>query len=93
MSIPVARSLPLTVIATNLKGSGQFLHIKEELTLGEPLVMIVYGIEVLFIIRDIRDTHPRITQPWCSDDAGVGRSLVTYRPTSSSSSEGGPPRG
>ena len=35
--------------------------------------MITYGIGVLPLIRELRDSHPRVTQPWYADDARVGR--------------------
>ena len=34
--------------------------------------MIAYGIEVLPLIRDIRNAHPQVTQTWYADDAGAG---------------------
>ena len=34
--------------------------------------MITYGIGLLPIIRDIRNVHRRVTQPWYADDAGAG---------------------
>ena len=33
--------------------------------------MIEYGIGVLPLIRELRDAHPRVTQPWYADDAGA----------------------
>ena len=53
-------------------GSGHFLHSKEDVTQGDPLAMIAYGIWVLPLIRDLRRAHPRVTQPWYADDAGAG---------------------
>ena len=47
------------------------MHSKEGVTQGDPLAMIAYGIGVLPIIRELRNTHPRVTQPWYTDDAGV----------------------
>ena len=34
--------------------------------------MIVYGIGVLPLIRELRNAHPRVTQPWYVDYAGAG---------------------
>ena len=34
--------------------------------------MIAYGIKVLPLIRELRNAHPRDTQPWYADDAGAG---------------------
>ena len=53
-------------------GSGHFLHSKEGVTQGDPLSMIAYGIGVLPLIRELWDTHPRVTQPCYDDDAGTG---------------------
>ena len=53
-------------------GLCQFLHIKEGVTQGDPLDMIAYGIWALPLTREIRDAHPRFTQPWYADDAGTG---------------------
>ena len=53
-------------------GSGHFLHSKEGVTEGDPLAMIVYGIGVLPLIRNLRRDHPHVTQPWYADDAGAG---------------------
>ena len=53
-------------------GSVQFLHSKEGVTQGYPLVTIKYGIEVLPLIRELGEAHPCITQPWYADDAGAG---------------------
>ena len=53
-------------------GSSHFLHIKEGVTQGDPLAMIAYGIGVLPLTREHHGSHPRVTQPWYADDAGVG---------------------
>ena len=45
-------------------GSGYFLHSKEGVTQGDPLAMIVYDIGSLPLIREMRNDHPRVTQPW-----------------------------
>ena len=55
--------------------SGHFSHSKEGVTQGDPLSMITYGIGVLPLIRELWDAHPRISQPWYSDDAGAGGSF------------------
>ena len=44
-------------------GSGHFLHIKEGVNQGEHLAMIAYGIGVLPLIRELRNSHPWVTQP------------------------------
>ena len=53
-------------------GSGHFLHSKEGVTKGDPLAIILYVIGVLPLIRELRSAHPRVTQPWYSDDVGAG---------------------
>ena len=53
-------------------GSVHFLHSKEGVTQGDPLAMIAYGIGVLPLIRELRNDHPRVTQPWYADDTGAG---------------------
>ena len=52
-------------------GSGHFFHSKEGVTQGDPLAMIAYGIGVLPLIQELREAHPRVTQPWYADDAGA----------------------
>ena len=55
----------------DLEGSGQFLHSKQGVTQGDPMAMIAYSIGVLTLIRELRDAHPRVTQPCYGDDAGA----------------------
>ena len=57
-------------------GSGHFLHSKEEVTQGDPLAMIVYGIGVLPLIRELWGDHPHVTQLCYSDDAGAGGKFI-----------------
>ena len=52
-------------------GSGHFFHIKEGVTQGGSLSMITYVIGVFHLIRNLRDAHPHVTQPWYADDAGA----------------------
>ena len=59
------------------EGSGYFLHSKEGVTQGDPLSIISYGIGVLPLIRELRYTHPCVTQPWYADDAGAGENSGT----------------
>ena len=56
-------------------GSGHFLHTKESLTQGDPLVMITYGIEVLPLIRELWGKQPRVTHLWYTNDTGEGVKL------------------
>ena len=48
------------------------MHSKDGVTQGGPVAMIAYGIGVLPLIRELRDAHPRVTQPWYNYDAGAG---------------------
>ena len=57
-------------------GSGHFLQRKEGVTQGAPLAMIAYGIGVLPLIRELREAHPRVTQPWYADNAGAGGTFI-----------------
>ena len=54
-------------------GLSHFLHSKEGVTQGGPLAMIAYGIGVPPLIRELRGAHPRVTQPWYTDDSGAVR--------------------
>ena len=54
------------------EGSGHFWHSKEGVTQGDPVAMIAYGLGVLPLIRELRNDHPRVTQPWYADDEGAG---------------------
>ena len=44
----------------------------EGVTQWEPLAMIAYGIGVLPLFQELRNTHPCVTQPWYADDTGAG---------------------
>ena len=52
------------VVHDTEEGSVQLLHSKESVNQGDPLYMIAYSIGFLPLIRELRDAHPRITQPW-----------------------------
>ena len=38
--------------------------------------MIACGIGVLPLIRELREAHPRVTQPWYADDAGAQGAFI-----------------
>ena len=62
-----------TLVVRNMEyGSCHFLHRKEGLTQGHLLSMIAYGIGVLPLIRDLRDAHTSVIQPWYADEVGKG---------------------
>ena len=48
-----------------------FLYIKEGVTQGYPLEMIVYGIRIFPPIKNLKWEIPDITHPWYAGDAGV----------------------
>ena len=52
--------------------SGHFLHSKKGVTQGHPLAMIVHGIGVLTLTRELRGACPRVTHLWYAYDAGEG---------------------
>ena len=74
-------------------GSGHFLHSKEGVTQGEPLYMISYDIGFLPHIRELRNAHPRVTQPWYADDAGAGGKFPNILEHHRDLQAWGPPRG
>ena len=75
------------------EGSGQFLHSKEDVTQGDPLYMIEYGIGILPLIREIWDANPCITQPMYADDAGVGEKFGRILAHLQDLQARGPPQG
>ena len=52
-----------------------FLHIREDVTQGDPLAMIAYRIGILPLINNIKQELPDITYPWYADDS---RALGTF---------------
>ena len=83
------------VVRDTEEGSGHFLCSKEGVTQGDPLSMIVYGIGILPLIRELQDAHPQVTQPWYADDAragggggGLGISWTTSRTCRQGSHQG-----
>ena len=55
--------------------SVHLLQIKEVVTQWDPIAMISYGIGVLPLIRKLRGSHTRVTQPWYADDLIVEKSV------------------
>ena len=39
---------------------------------GDPLVMIVYGLRVISLTRELQEVYPHVTQLWYTDDAEAG---------------------
>ena len=56
-------------------GTGHFLHIKDGVTQGDPLTMILYGLWILLLIQYLWKAHPIVTQPWYADDPASGRTF------------------
>ena len=69
------------------------MHNKEGVNQRDPLDMITYGIGVLTIIRELREAHPCITQPWYAYDAGAGRELGRILAHFQDLQTRGPPQG
>ena len=42
------------------RGVGQFLYSKEGVALGHPLTMIVYGLGVLPLIKELQEAHTKV---------------------------------
>ena len=57
-------------------GMADTILIREGFTQGEPLSFLVYGLEVLPIIHQLKETFPDIHQPWYADDASSGRWFI-----------------
>ena len=74
-------------------GTGHFLHIKERVTQGDPLAIIAYGLGIPPLIRDLRMSHTRVTQPWYYDDAGTGGNFAGTQRNFDILMVRGPPRG
>ena len=46
---------------------------------GYPLSIAAYGLGILPIIREFQKSHPGVTQPWYTDDAGAGGTFKGIR--------------
>ena len=55
--------------------------------------MIIYGIGLLPLIRELWDAHPRVTQPWYADDAGAWGTFKLILAHFRDLQAQGPPRG
>ena len=69
------------------------MNSKEDMTQGNPLAMISYGIGFLTLIRELWKAHPRFTQPWYADDAGAGGMFQQILEHFQDLQERGPARG
>ena len=60
-----------SLVLRNGNGTSSFLHIREDVTQGEPLVMIMYVISILPLFNNLKREIPDVTQPLYTDDAGA----------------------
>ena len=51
---------------------GHLLYSKEGVTQGDPLAMVTYGLGILPLIQELWKSHPSVTHPWYTSDAGAG---------------------
>lgn len=56
-----------------------FLLSQEGVTQGDPLAMILYGLGLLPLIRQLKAEFPDVEQPWYADDAGAGGTFTSIR--------------
>ena len=49
----------------------QFLFSKKGLTQGCPLGMLLYGVSLLSLAEDLRESQPGLLQPWYADDFSI----------------------
>jgi hypothetical protein len=60
------------LIVRNAGGTALFIFSKEGVTQGDPIAMFCYGIiGILPMIRDLKQRHSELKQPWYADDAGA----------------------
>jgi hypothetical protein len=62
-------------------------------TQGDPLSMVAYGILLLPLIRTLKAEIPEVGQPWYADDAGAGGAFKGIRQYFEKLQEKGPRRG
>ena len=58
---------------------GHFLFSKEVVNQGDPLAIVLYGLGILPLIRELRKAQPGVTQPWYADDTGTGGTFEGIR--------------
>ena len=56
-----------TVVIRAGDGTGHLLFSKEGVTQGDPVDMVVYGMGIFPLIRELWQAHPGVTQPWYVD--------------------------
>jgi hypothetical protein len=50
---------------------GAVLHSREGVTQGDPLSMVLYGVGMLPLIKQLKELYPTLYQPWYADDAAA----------------------
>ena len=60
-----------SLVLRNMNGTAIFLHIKESVTQGDHIAMIVYRIGILPLVKNLKREIPDVTQPWYADDYGA----------------------
>ena len=60
-----------SLVLQNRNGAASFLHSKEGVMQGDSLAMIVYGIGILPLIKNIKMEIPDVTQPWYAGNSGA----------------------
>ena len=63
------------LVSWNQNGTDSFLNSGEGVTQEEPLDMVAYGIGVICMMKQLKETYPDVTKPWYVDDEGA---LGTY---------------
>ena len=56
-----------------------FLHIKEGVTQVNNVAVLAYGIGILPLICEIRDTNLQVMQPWYADNARSGGNFKAFQ--------------
>ena len=57
------------LVLRNGNGMSRFWNSREGVTQGDPLEMIIYGIGILLLIKNLRWELPDVTQTWYADNA------------------------
>ena len=57
-----------SLVFRNRDGMSSFLHSKEGVTQGYPLAIILYGINILPLIKNLKREIPDVTKHWYVDD-------------------------
>jgi hypothetical protein len=54
------------------------IHSKEGVMQGDALSIVAHGIQVLPLIRHLKQDFPGVKQPWYADDAGTGAHFLVF---------------